>query len=401
MKKKVLFSVAAMGLMSLAGQVANAQTVVEETVVVSDFPCETHYYSQPSDNWFIQLGSGATLPLVENNLADGNARARFTAVYNLAGGKWFSPYLGWRAGFMGGKLRWDNISKDRAKWVNANVDIMWDMFNTFGSVKMDRFFSIVPFAGIGGAYVWDITPSATTNILRKNGGKRTNSWTLPVSAGLQMRFNVAKHVDFFLEGRAQFFGDNFNNYSYGSPIDMNISIIGGMSFKLGGCNFTAVNPCDYTTYIGRLNDEVNDMRAAMVNVSAELERAKAQTPTTEVVRTITEVIETPAPLMTTVRFDRNSAQISDLELVNIYNAAQWLTLNPEEAIVLVGYADKDTGTADYNRALAQRRADAVCRILINTYGIDPDRIAIEAAGSDIQPFETNSWNRIVIMNSMK
>ena len=84
------------------------------------------------------------------------------------------------------------------------------------------------------------------------------------------------------------------------------------------------------------------------------------------------------------------------EEVNVYNMAEWLKANPEEKVVICGYADKDTGTSEYNMALSEKRANAVADALVNTYGISRDRLTIKYDGSDVQPYSTNDWNRIVI-----
>ena len=100
--------------------------------------------------------------------------------------------------------------------------------------------------------------------------------------------------------------------------------------------------------------------------------------------------------MTTVRFTIDSDEIMPTEEVNVYNMAEWLKANPDEKVVVVGYADRDTGTSDYNMGLSKRRADAVAEALVKTYGIDPSRLTVKYDGSDVQPYSTNDWNRIVI-----
>ena len=49
-------------------------------------------------------------------------------------------------------------------------------------------------------------------------------------------------------------------------------------------------------------------------------------------------------------------------------------------------------------SLSRRRAQAVFDTLTNEYGINPDRLSIQAEGSSQQPYEENNWNRIVIFN---
>ena len=100
--------------------------------------------------------------------------------------------------------------------------------------------------------------------------------------------------------------------------------------------------------------------------------------------------------MATVRFMINSDKIMPTEEVNVYNMAEWLKANPKENITIVGYADKNTGTAEYNMALSERRANAVANALTSQYGIDANRLTIRFDGSDVQPYSTNDWNRIVI-----
>ena len=402
MKKSILLSGSAVAMAALAAApAASAQdetvTVIEETALVSDIPCKTHYYSGSGDNWFIQIGAGIASPFMEDHPAGPSPEHHITVNYNFGFGKWMSPYLGWRLSFYGGPLHWQNVSWEKSKYVNANFDLMWDMFNSFGGVNSRRVFSIVPFVGLGGSYAWDFKPNHG-NILNHHGTQKTNSWTLPVSAGLQLRFRLCKYVDFFAEGRLSFYGDNFNNYAYGSPIDMNITATGGFSFNIGGCDFKSYNPCDYLDYINTLNGQVNDLRNALAVTGAALAEAEAQLPCPEVPEAVVAEVE-PAPLMATVRFRLNSAKITDEEMVNVYNISKWMSENPDQNVAIVGYADKDTGTSEYNMGLSKRRAEAVRDTLVNKYGVNPDRLSIQAEGSDVQPYDVNNWNRIVIFNA--
>ncbi|MDE5625680.1 MAG: OmpA family protein, partial [Muribaculaceae bacterium] len=73
-----------------------------------------------------------------------------------------------------------------------------------------------------------------------------------------------------------------------------------------------------------------------------------------------------------------------------------LKSNPDVKVLIKGYADKDTGTSEYNQKLSERRAQAVYDTLTKTYGINPNRLSIDAEGSTQQPYQTNDWNRIVI-----
>ncbi len=398
MKKNVLFTTAACCALLVPAFDANAQEetiVVEETALLTEVPCKTHYYVDKHDNWFLQIGAGVATPFMENKAEGAHKNAHATVNYNLGFGRWFSPYLGWRLAFNGGPLHYENETFNKFYYVGANFDFMWDMFNSLGGVNSKRVFSIVPFVGIGGTYGWKYRPAG--NIVSDAGRPKSNTWALPVSAGIQLRFRLCKYVDFFAEGRAGFYGDNFNNIAFGRPIDINVTVNGGFIFNFGGRDYKSYNPCDYLGYINNLNDQVNDLRGALATTAAALAAAEAQLPCPEVQEAPTA--PAPAPMMATVRFTLNSSKISKIEKVNVYNVAEWLKANPEQNVTIAGYADKDTGTSEYNMALSKRRAQAVYDALVNEYGINPDRLSITAEGSDVQPYDENNWNRIVIFNN--
>ncbi len=385
---------AVFALLPSAKAFAQQDTLVEITdVTIEEMAnCQNHYYSNWRNNWFIQLGAGTSVPLVENYLSNGDAKRQFTLAMNVGVGHWFSPYVGIRFSALGGALHWENGDFSKAKYANLNFDLMWDMFNSLGNVNTQRVFSIIPFVGMGGTLTWDIN-SQGSNIYGKHGLK-TRSWTLPVSAGIQMRFRLCSYANFFIEGRAQFYGDNFNGAAYGRPIDVNTALLGGFQINLSKPNFKSFSPCAYLNYINQLNNQVNDLRAQLANCNSNLAAAEAQLPCPQVQQPA--AAPAPAALLATVRFTINSAKISKEEMVNVYNVAQWMKANEDAHISINGYADKDTGTAQYNQGLSQRRAQAVCDALVNQYGIDPSRLTVDAFGSETQPFGTNNWNRIVI-----
>ncbi len=399
MKKNILFGFAACGAMLLSANVATAQeaVAVEEVTITETeaVECVDHYYSERGANWFLQIGAGMELPMTDR-IADGQEHHRhITASYNLAFGKWFSPYLAWRIGATYGAYHVDAVGYNKAKYLNANVDLMWDMFNSFGSVKSDRFLSVIPFVGVGVSRSWgwsnqELLPQT------QHGAVKGRIWEFPVSMGLQLRFRLCKYVDFFAEGRFGLFGDEFDGAPIGQNVDMNLNVLGGFNINFGGREFKSFNPCDYLGYINQLNGQVNDLRGALATCGAALAAAEAQLPCPEVVAP--ECPDAQAPLLSTVRFTINSAKITSTETVNVYNIAQWMKANPNSNVVIKGYADKDTGTAAYNMKLSERRAQNVYNMLTKEYGIPADRLTIKAEGSDSQVYDVNNWNRIVIFS---
>ena len=376
---------------------AQNAVVTQESVTVAELPAgNVHYYNTWRDGWFIQLGAGINMPVMEGFR---HGKKHIGATYNMAFGRWFSPYFGFRfSGYYGNFAEGLSNGQLHFRSASINGDIMWDMLNSAGGVNLSRPVSIVPFVGIGGAYVHHFGGS-TSNINVTNGEhRRNNSWMLPVSAGLQFRFRLCKYADFFVEGRASFAGDNYNNIVGDAPIDIAFQAIGGFTFNLGGKSFKAFDSTVDAAYMSVLNDQVNDLRDELAATAAALAVAESQLPCPEVKPTTVtnvQVIEN-TPLLSTVRFAINSATISPMEMINVFNVAEYMKDNPEATITIIGYADKDTGTAAYNQKLSERRAQAVFDALVNTYGIPAERLIMEAEGSNEQPYQTNDWNRIVI-----
>lgn len=396
MKKNLLLLAACGGMLLAANEIKAQETIVIDentTIDVSKVECKDVYTHDWHKNWFIQLGAGAQLPFVEDTrFTNHDWYHQITATYNVGVGHWWSPYFGFRFTGFYGPIHWDNQAWGKAKDVNLNLEVMWDMFNSICGYK-DRVFSIIPFLGFGATYTWDY--SGLTNLYDRHGNEKVNNWTMPISAGFQFRFRLCKYVDLFAEGRYMFYPDTWNRDAVNRPLDINAVAIAGVNVNLGGRHFESYNPCEYLDHIRNLNNQVNDLRGALATTAAALAACEAQLPCPEVPAAVEETRK-PAPMLSCVRFKINSARVSNQEMVNVYNVAKWMEANPTANVKIRGYADKDTGTSNYNMKLSERRAQAVYDILVKDYHINPDRLTTEQYGSDVQPFEVNNWNRIVL-----
>lgn len=411
MKAKNLYCLMALAAAAIAmPEAAGAQEVVEGEAV-TQFTCDNtnRFYQSWRNNWFIQLGAGVDQPFVERGSGAKSSsklvnRKQMTAVYNVGVGHWFSPYLGARLNAIGGALHWNaptaaepNNGWTKARHVNLNAELMWDMCNSIAGVNPDRVVSVVPFVGLGGDYTWNIhdskgNPAAASNIMGRDGKVKTSTWTLPVTAGVQLRFRLSEVVDFFAEARASFYGDNWNGCAYGRPIEANVACIGGLNFNINGRKWDTYNECESMAQLANMNNQVNLLRAE--NMAQAQEIADLQNRPV-----VTEVIEKDCPeipLLSTVRFTINSSEIMPTEEVNLYNMAQWMKANPDKTITICGYADKDTGTSEYNMQLSKKRADVVYKALTEKYGVNPNNLKVKYDGSNVQPYGVNDWNRIVI-----
>ncbi len=378
--------------------VANAQEAKE--INVDEVQCDTYTSSSWRQNWFIQLGVGIDVPFVENQTIEGKGKREITLGFGAGFGHWFSPYLGLRFWGQGGKFAWNSwptvngTNKHTGKYASASFDIMWDMFNSCKGVNPNRVFSIIPFAGLGAAVSWDLDKAGGT--IHGNNGIKARTWNFPVSAGILFRFRLHKYVDFNLEARAQFLGDNFNGIAQHWPIDVNTTFMGGFTFNLGGREFQTANPCDYTGKIKELNQQVNTLRADLAAEQRRLADVEAQLPCPRYEIPADPDCSKASPMIGVIRFDLNSAKISDDDRILLHNIARWMAANPDIKLNVSGYADKNTGTAAYNKKISARRAQAAYDELVGC-GVAKSRLSLDANGSEIQPYMLeNDWNRVVI-----
>lgn len=91
-----------------------------------------------------------------------------------------------------------------------------------------------------------------------------------------------------------------------------------------------------------------------------------------------------------VFFNINSDKVaSRKDLVNVKELAEYAKANNSK-IVVTGYADSKTGSAEYNQKLSERRANTVAKELVKM-GVNRDNIITEAKGGvmNLSPFSYN------------
>lgn len=339
--------------------------------------------NKAGDNWFISLAGGASVLLGDqNNQADLMNRLNFAPQFSF--GKWFNPYLGMRMQLNGGILHGfvgdDAQLMQHNKYAAAHVDLLWDVTNFWAPYRESKVFRLIPWVGFGYAQRFKTTESAEF--------ARTESPTL--NAGIQMAFRVSKRVDITLEGQYSMLNEQFNRVNYKHLTDGVAQLSAGLTFKLGKTDFEVLEPMDYGL-LNDLNGQINSLRAA----NDELSKRPISCPDCPEVIAAEEVVNI---VDNVVYFRLNSAKIDKNQQINIYNTAEFMK-NTSAPIKVIGYADKDTGSSKYNLGLSEKRARAVAKELIDKYGINSNQISIEWRGSDVQPYGTNNWNRVVIMSA--
>jgi len=185
--------------------------------------------------------------------------------------------------------------------------------------------------------------------------------------------------------------ESFDQSATGGDYEYDSMLTGtaGIKFGLGGKqDFTPAELMDYNL-INDLNSQINRLRAE----NEELRLRPESCPECPEVQTGTaETVYVP----NVVFFRINSSTIDKGQQVSVYNTAEYLKANENAKVNIIAYADRQTGTPEYNFALSERRARAVADALTSEYGISSDRISIDWKGDTEQPYAENDWNRVAI-----
>lgn len=348
--------------------------------------------NKAGDNWFIHLGVGAQTIFGDHDM-DGELMNRMTVAPTLSVGKWFSPYWGVRLKGQGGSLHGvenhgNFMQHDR--YYNVHMDAMWDLTNYWGKYNENKFFSFVPYLGLGFAHRMQNDQTIPSDLdLPYNYGRYSN--VISMNTGLMFGFRLSKRVNLDLDLAGALVPDYFDRITQNAEYEGITAATLGFTFKLGKSNFEVVEPMDYNL-INDLNGKINGLRSENDALSKRPvscpECPKVAPSTTSAINYVPNV----------VFFRLNSAKIDANQQISVYNTAQFMK-NTGEKIKVVGYADKKTGSGGYNLKISEQRAKAVAKELSAKYNIPSEKIVVEWKGSDEQPYPENNWNRVVIMTA--
>lgn len=88
-----------------------------------------------------------------------------------------------------------------------------------------------------------------------------------------------------------------------------------------------------------------------------------------------------------VQFALDKATVRQTSYPSIKRIGTLAKQYPSSALNLEGYTDS-TGAASYNQKLSKKRAEAVKQVLVNTFGVDAGRVAVEGRG-EANPIASN------------
>lgn len=358
--------------------ISGASMMAQETV--------TEYTYKP--NWYIQGQFGGQETIGESSFGH-----LFSPNAQIAVGYNFNPYIGARLAVNAWQSRaaldfTGDPGCQRWKWnyVAPTLDAVVNLTNVFGGYKPNRLVEVDLLAGIGVNVGFSNEQAAKSNeaILNAGGLGLENLWSgtkprVVGQMGLDLNFNVSKHVAIGLEVMTNMLSDGYNSKKAGNP-DWYVNGLLGVKYTFG--------------------DKYTESTRTI-----EVPVAEPQV----IERIIERVVETPAPtpaaaaevkaeiLRRDVFFRINTSTIAKTEMNKVAEVADFLKNHPNARVEVTGYADKGTGTMAINLRLSKQRAQIVANTLKNKYGIAADRIIVKSMGEEAyQPYSDPVDNRVAI-----
>lgn len=337
-------------------------------------------------NWFINAGAGAQILFGDHN-KQMQLEHRFTPAFDLSFGKWFTPVIAVRIGVQGYQLNgvsawsnhklFDNIPvyvdnytgfiknakydpvakhyvgdlydkpghypmyKTDMKYLNTHLDAMFNLMNLFGGYRPDRFYSMIPYVGLG--WATSLNTAIHRNPLRNDQnyfdeGKRTNEVTANV--GLLNEFRLNDKWSLTLDIRGTYANDRFDQQLGGRWGEGILSGYVGVTYNINKHDWNRSKEIDRTVNI----ENTQFIREVIREQQIEQESSQL------------------ILLLANVTFDFDKDEITPEASKILDEAAVILKKMPKQRFLITGHTDI-RGSAEYNENLSARRADAVVKAL--------------------------------------
>ena len=381
-------------LMVLAFAGVSVASMAQDAVPTEKYSVSTNSFWS---NWFIQAnavgtsfwGSQENSAIKPSKLFKGY---RTNLGFSVALGKWFTPGIGLRTKFTGiwgrSVITYNDVAGKSAKDWNAskywvlNEQVLFNLSNMLCGYNENRVWNFVPYVGAG---------------VGRN--MSYNTYSMDLNAGILNMFRLNKKVAINLDINYGLFDPRFDGFSqhFGSKkntfknMDRTISVEVGLTYNFGKATWNKTPDVEAIKALSQgqidaLNAQLADANAENARLRNQIANHKCPTATGEV-KTVKEVVSAPV----SVFFNIGKSKIaSQKDLQNVQAIADAAKANNAK-IVVKGYADSKTGSANLNQSLSQKRAEAVADALVNM-GVDRSNIEVNAEGG-VDTLSPISYNR--------
>ena len=361
--------------MSVYAQEDFSKSIKTTTTIVENadkYKVETNRFWS---NWFVTAGGGALIFFGDHNMQM-KFGDRLSPALDIGFGKWFTPGIGVRFMYSGltikgatqngshstGKVYYASQWLDEQKFdfMNIHGDVLFNASNLLCGYNEKRFWSVTPYVGLGWILTWE-TPRARN---------------FNASIGLINSFRLSSAFDLNLDVRGTATKDEFDGERGGRKEEGLLSVTVGVTYKFprrtwGRSTVKTITFSDEELRLMReqlkaMNDENNRLKNELVETS------------NKVTERVVETNILSAPYLVTFQISRYA--LSNEARVNIGFQAKIMKENKNAVYTIIGYADKGTGTKEFNQFLSKSRAEAVYNCLVNEFGVPASQLKITYEG---------------------
>ena len=361
--------------MSVYAQEDFSKSIKTTTTIVENadkYKVETNRFWS---NWFVTAGGGALIFFGDHNMQM-KFGDRLSPALDIGFGKWFTPGIGVRFMYSGltikgatqngshstGKVydasQW--LDEQKFDFMNIHGDVLFNASNLLCGYNEKRFWSVTPYVGLGWILTWE-TPRARN---------------FNASIGLINSFRLSSAFDLNLDVRGTATKDEFDGERGGRKEEVLMSVTVGVTYKFprrtwGRSTVKTITFSDEELRLMReqlkaMNDENNRLKNELVETS------------NKVTERVVETNILSAPYLVTFQISRYA--LSNEARVNIGFQAKIMKENKNAVYTIIGYADKGTGTKEFNQFLSKSRAEAVYNCLVNEFGVPASQLKITYEG---------------------
>lgn len=358
--------------MSVYAQEDFSKSIKTTTTIVENadkYKVETNRFWS---NWFVTAGGGALIFFGDHNMQM-KFGDRLSPALDIGFGKWFTPGIGVRFMYSGltikgatqngshstGKVydasQW--LDEQKFDFMNIHGDVLFNASNLLCGYNEKRFWSVTPYVGLGWILTWE-TPRARN---------------FNASIGLINSFRLSSAFDLNMDVRGTATKDEFDGERKEEGL---LSVTVGVTYKFprrtwGRSTVKTITFSDEELRLMReqlkaMNDENNRLKNELVETS------------NKVTERVVETNILSAPYLVTFQISRYA--LSNEARVNIGFQAKIMKENKNAVYTIIGYADKGTGTKEFNQFLSKSRAEAVYNCLVNEFGVPASQLKITYEG---------------------
>jgi outer membrane protein OmpA-like peptidoglycan-associated protein len=332
---------------------------------------------------FVELQGGVQLMTTN---ADMTKLMTPTAAISI--GRYFSPVIGARlhVNAWQSKSGFSDIDKYyKWKYVTPSVDLLLNLTNLISKNESGSHpLNVIALAGFGLSYAWDnkelkdlnLSPLATP--FKWDDNRLSHNLRL----GARLETDVTKLVGVSLEVNANSVSDRINSKTNNAS-DWQFTAMLGLSVRFGK-RYSKPTPLAVPVV-----EEFVEQNTANVAPAAVVVKEKKKKEVTK---------EAPVKLHVEAFYELGKADNATPASV-FTEVANFMKENQNVKVTIVGYADKETGTAKKNMTLSEERAKQFKDKLVKEFGADASRITTAAKGDTVQPFDVNDKNRCVLIDA--